>query len=172
MSKRELTDEQRTAQNARAVSRRAKDPEKARAKRRAYYEAHKEECRAYARAYRERNPEKAAQSQKAWIEKHKEQRRSMMRAWWAKNPGLKSEYARKSAYGLAPGQYAAMVSAQNGLCAICRLSGPLVVDHDHVTGKIRGLLCQCCNRAIGLIKESPDRLRAAAQYLETHGGST
>lgn len=42
----------------------------------------------------------------------------------------------------------------------------LHVDHDHVSGKMRGLLCQKCNHGIGLMGEDPDRLRRAARYLE------
>lgn len=42
----------------------------------------------------------------------------------------------------------------------------LCVDHDHETGKIRGLLCHACNRTLGFVKDRPDVLRALADYLE------
>ncbi len=42
----------------------------------------------------------------------------------------------------------------------------LMVDHDHTTGEVRGLLCHNCNRAIGLLREDPERLRRAIEYLE------
>ena len=66
-----------------------------------------------------------------------------------------------------------MVEAQQGVCRIClqpptggkNSSARLNVDHDHQTGLVRGLLCTNCNTAIGLMKDSPDRLRAAAMYL-------
>lgn len=45
----------------------------------------------------------------------------------------------------------------------------LSVDHDHQTGKIRGLLCNNCNRAIGLLKDSSDILYKAAKYIEKGG---
>jgi hypothetical protein len=56
-------------------------------------------------------------------------------------------------------------------CAICgRADGMMVVDHDHHTKKLRGLLCQSCNTAIGLLGESPDRFASALSYLEVHRG--
>lgn len=52
-------------------------------------------------------------------------------------------------------------------CAICGSSKKLVIDHDHMTMKIRGVLCTWCNVSIGMMNDSPDRLRKAADYLET-----
>jgi hypothetical protein len=51
-------------------------------------------------------------------------------------------------------------------CEICGSKNKLGIDHDHKTGKIRGVLCTNCNTAIGLAKDSPDRLRLIIQYLE------
>jgi hypothetical protein len=69
-----------------------------------------------------------------------------------------------------------MLQLQNGVCAICSCPEtvkhhstneiqPLVVDHDHGTGRVRGLLCTRCNKGIGLLKHNPEFLRAAADYL-------
>jgi hypothetical protein len=54
-------------------------------------------------------------------------------------------------------------------CQVCGSSGSnrrLSVDHDHTSGKVRGLLCASCNFAIGNMGDDPDKLRAAANYLE------
>lgn len=79
---------------------------------------------------------------------------------------------RDANWGLVPGQYDAMLDAQGGVCAICeercKSGKSLAVDHDHTTGAIRGLLCANCNRAVGMMADSPLRLRRAAHYLETH----
>lgn len=87
------------------------------------------------------------------------------------NPG-KIRAWQLSQYGITPDDYAAFFSAQNGRCAICGTDTPskrrvfFDVDHCHTTGKVRGLLCEVCNRAIGLLKDSPEMLRRAADYLE------
>jgi hypothetical protein len=77
---------------------------------------------------------------------------------------------RKKLYGLTPDQFMAMVVKQANACAIC--TSPLVatktglhVDHCHVTGKVRGLLCGRCNSGIGHLKDSSELCLRAAQYL-------
>lgn len=75
-------------------------------------------------------------------------------------------------YGLAPGDYAKLLEAQGGTCAIrtCRANGKskrLAVDHDHVTGEVRGILCSNHNRFIGLNRDNPDAFRSMAEYLES-----
>ena len=71
-------------------------------------------------------------------------------------------------YGITTDEYDAMLVAQSGLCAICRRSSDLTlhVDHCHKTGRVRQLLCQRCNPALGLFDDDPELLIAAALYLE------
>ena len=89
-------------------------------------------------------------------------------------PALGSEYYQryrkawelKHRYGLSVGEFQAMVSNQGGRCAICRrVAKPLVVDHDHATGKVRALLCHKCNRLLGFVNDDPALLQAALDYL-------
>jgi hypothetical protein len=66
-----------------------------------------------------------------------------------------------------------MGRAQRWRCAVCGRrprpqDGRLVVDHDHRTGAVRALLCAPCNSALGLFGDKPERLRAAAEYLDAH----
>ncbi len=69
-------------------------------------------------------------------------------------------------------QYAEMFSAQGSGCAICGSTtsrgckNSFHVDHDHKTGKVRGILCQTCNTGIGSLKDDTKILRLAIQYLE------
>lgn len=74
-------------------------------------------------------------------------------------------------YGLpAEWTYAGMLKAQGGVCAICGATnnGPFhrfAIDHCHDSSRVRGLLCTCCNQAIGQLRHSPELLRNAIAYL-------
>lgn len=83
---------------------------------------------------------------------------------------VKADQARRWKYGLSPAEYDAMVAAQDGRCAICGAISTLFVDHDHATGKVRGLLCCACNTALGMLRDSQSVMRAAAAYMERHQG--
>lgn len=78
---------------------------------------------------------------------------------------------RKRKYNITKEDLSAMLFGQDGLCAICDspLTESLHVDHNHETGKIRGLLCNQCNLALGQFKDSPEVLRKAAEYVERDG---
>ena len=74
----------------------------------------------------------------------------------------------KGIVGLDMARYLRRVNRQEGHCKICQryLLYLLVPDHDHRTGRVRGLLCRTCNSGLGLFKDNPDWLRKAADYLE------
>ena len=72
---------------------------------------------------------------------------------------------KRNAYGISPEDYDAMLAKQGGLCAICLNAAKLVVDHNHTTGRVRGLLCPECNQAIGLLRENRASLQNAITYL-------
>jgi hypothetical protein len=78
----------------------------------------------------------------------------------------------RSRYGWTPEMYEAKKKEQNNLCEICgQTQGykELAADHAHTdTPTPRGLLCDLCNRALGLFRESPEVLRAAALYIERY----
>jgi hypothetical protein len=82
-----------------------------------------------------------------------------------------SSYLKRT-YGITIEEYEKMHRAQSGRCAICHARHAaqrfyrLVVDHDHTTGEVRGLLCTTCNSALGLLKDDPAIIRKAADYLE------
>lgn len=62
-------------------------------------------------------------------------------------------------------QYETLEKAQNFCCAICQSPAPLVVDHDHVTKEIRGLLCATCNKGLGMLGDTAASLLLALKYL-------
>ncbi len=68
-------------------------------------------------------------------------------------------------YGLGSDAHEAILLAQDGRCGCCKKTRPLCVDHDHETNKVRGLLCQPCNLAIGLLGDSVTGVRSALMYL-------
>lgn len=101
---------------------------------------------------------------------------TIRRACYGRNPGKWWSDRLKSEYGLTVADYARMLEAQGGVCGICggkeesKRYKHLSVDHDHATGRVRGLLCNNCNRALGLLKDSTIILLAAARYLKAGRG--
>lgn len=109
--------------------------------------------RARAKSRRLKNPEKAKAKDAVERVKYADRRKANWDLW---------------AYGLAPGERQAMVEAQGGKCAICAEALKPTrtdVDHDHVTKKVRGILCRLCNSMLGHFKDDPLRLELAIQYL-------
>jgi hypothetical protein len=89
----------------------------------------------------------------------------------------RNEYILRT-YGITQAEFDALKLMQNNTCALCGGVEPgkarnekqreWCVDHNHVTGAIRGLLCMQCNAGIGNLKDSPDLLRKAACYVENN----
>ena len=89
----------------------------------------------------------------------------------------KNAYYKRN-YDITEQELNSMKEAQNNLCYLCGSEGFLIgknnhherlaVDHDHETGNVRKLLCHNCNRALGLMKDNPELLRKAADYIEEH----
>lgn len=109
---------------------------------------------------------------------------NLSRAKWSdKNPDKAKESQRKRnlkhKYGLTIEDYDNILKSQGNSCAICfkkdsEVTGDrfskikFAVDHDHATGKVRGILCNQCNRALGMFLDSKEVLLSAMNYLETH----
>jgi len=90
----------------------------------------------------------------------------------------KQEWARKKKYGLEPGEFDALWVTFQGKCGICGndLKMPadrqgqkmdvVAIDHCHITGNIRGLLCNACNKGLGMFRDDTDILKRAIKWLE------
>lgn len=123
----------------------------------ARYRANPGPARARAQQWRLDNPDRYAANQAEF-----------------RSSGRKALADRKShlkrRFGMTPEQYDAMLVEQGGGCAICRRPPrsdiSLHVDHDHSTGRIRGILCFRCNNSLGDLEDDPMLLRAALRYLE------
>lgn len=98
--------------------------------------------------------------QRDWKNQHKD-RRSRIATYG---------HARRK-YGVTAQAYADMLVAQNGRCAICGdYAVELDIDHCHVGGVVRELLCNPCNRGLAAFREDPERISAAIKYLKKHSG--
>jgi hypothetical protein len=114
--------------------------------------------------------------QKEYIQKNKEKINAYNRkAYHSLTAEEKKKRNRKqqiSLYGLTVEQYDAILIGQNYVCAICNKSEKsstkcvLFIDHDHKTGKVRGLLCDTCNRGLGYFYDDKSLLRNAVEYLK------
>lgn len=104
-------------------------------------------------------------------------RQSIIQREWYNLKKIDKKYIKNKSliakFGISLDQYESMLLSQGSKCAICLtpqndLSLMLCVDHDHSTGKIRGLLCHKCNTGIGLLGDSIDNLSNACIYLKQH----
>ena len=76
----------------------------------------------------------------------------------------------KTQYGLTQEKYAELVASGCHICGgQCKTGRRLAVDHCHKTGKVRGVLCANCNRALGMFQENPDVVKKALRYLKSRG---
>jgi hypothetical protein len=103
--------------------------------------------------WRRLNPEKC--------HKHNTRRRPEMRAW-----------RLRTKYGITEDDWNIIFQKQEGCCAICKTNHPgkhgWDTDHDHVTNKVRGILCHSCNVALGLLKENALVIESAARYVRNN----
>lgn len=96
-----------------------------------------------------------------WYQNNKERARKNHREW-----------TLRSLYGISESEFQALLAAQAGKCALCSVvftevgRRNLCVDHDHVTGEVRGLLCRLCNRSIAQLGDNAEGLRRAVAYLD------
>lgn len=112
---------------------------------------------------------------KEYYKRKSEHHKKVQREYRKNNPHKDRERHTKNSYGIDLLGLQILMNKQKGCCSICKES--LVtpettrnysVDHDHATGKVRGLLCGKCNSAIGLLKEDINILEAAIVYLKVH----
>lgn len=125
-------------------------------------------------------PYKTKAAQTAYLERTKEHRKRVQIKWRAANRGRlvrgRKSYRLMKEYGLSFETYEIKMREQNGLCWICKRPGDnhgrLSVDHNHSTGKVRGLLCVSCNHGIGNFRDNALLLQRAINYLENYDTST
>lgn len=160
-------------------------PEEIKARKKEYQKVYRAENREKTKAYRTANREKINAQNKAWADKHREElnarKRALyaanpekynarLRAWHAANPERRRFQRLKDRLGMSQQEYEVLFDSQGGACAICKnlnWNGKTPnVDHDHITGKIRGILCHNCNTALGRIMDDPKIAQAMGDYIK------
>ena len=132
----------------------------------------------YNKKWREQNRAKCVKYATDWRNRNrehvKEYRREYIKLWEKKNKRKLQGYRLKRKYGVTVDEKDSILKNQLNQCGICsnefRNSKDAHLDHDHITKKIRGILCGRCNRALGYFKDNKDILKNAIIYLEKHKG--
>lgn len=157
------------------------------------YKSQCKECqKAVKQAWYSKNRDISIERSKVYRQNHPEWALEMSRrnyrqnSWRQQNPEKAKQLAIRTArarrfrkYGITQEQYDTILASQNFVCGACHEAptfSPVrkgaskydnfVIDHDHVTGEIRGILCTNCNVAIGMLRDSPDKARKIADYLD------
>lgn len=146
----------------------------------------KERQRETLRRWRAANPERNRDYARAYDRKWREDnidRAEYTRTYnqnYQSNPeNQEKQWERKLLrnYSMTPTEFNALWDSQDGRCAVCkvpleprgRTKKSAAVDHNHATGKVRGILCRGCNTGIGNLRDDPEILTAAVEYLVRNG---
>lgn len=174
----DMTPEELARTRAQGLARRNKDRDKANAATRKWRAANIEAARASDRKTAEKRRREKPEQMKANAAEYRARNRKrlseLQKKWVQADPERALNVVLKTMYGITLADYDAKHAAQGGLCAVCFVPGPargktrLCVDHCHASGKVRALLCSCCNTGLGYFKDEADRLRRAAAYVELH----
>ena len=145
-----------------------------------------EQRKKYMSNWRIKNANKVKNQSSSWRETNKDYDKKRKQKWYSENKMVlikkHKEWRRNNkskiitrhlqkTYGINLDQYNELLKKQNGCCAICQrpskeLKKRLGIDHDHTTGKIRGLLCYECNYGLGYFKDNSSFLLRAIDYLD------
>ena len=137
-------------------------------KRKQYYKNNIE----YYEQYYLDNKAKIDERNRVWAKNNPKKHNEQQKQWAKNNPKKIKEYSSRDRFrnhGLSHEDWQKMWNNQDGKCAICGKSFSCpkdgYIDHNHETGKVRGLLCRNCNLGIGFLKDDPEITRKATKYL-------
>jgi hypothetical protein len=125
---------------------------------------------AYKKEYRSRESTKALE--RAGRERNRVRDNAKVAVWAKKNKAILNNRRLIKTYGVDLSWFSCQFNKQGGSCAICKCAIDATptrnthVDHDHATGVVRGILCQACNKGLGLFHDSSDALIRASDYLK------
>lgn len=143
--------------------------------RRAYYQKNKARMLKNSKAWYQANKEKEKEKRRTWYQENKEAVKSRARSWHAVNrpPGSYRDWYYPKKFGISFEKFLDLLQEQGEECPICCAKLQLSkkgadkahLDHDHATGKIRGVLCLNCNTGLGRFRDDPELLLRAIGYL-------
>ena len=145
------------------------NPDRIKEIKRRYREKNREAIAQYVREFKQRDPERVRAHKKKWSSSNPIANSMQKVRKRIKAEGISEDYRHATA-----SEYAKVLTCQGGGCAICgvtkanRAGHLLMVDHNHATGQLRGLLCNSCNSAIGYLDEDLARIQRAIAYLTAH----
>lgn len=136
----------------------------------------KERLKEYGKKQYQKNKERRKEQNKEWYKNNKEKQKGHKREYYQNNKEhinkYRREYRYKERYNLTLEQIDEMLIKQNHKCLICGTSlmeTRRCVDHSHESGKIRGILCDLCNKGLGQFRDNLEFLRKAVIYMEIKG---
>ena len=130
-----------------------------------------EQKKEYQRKYYLKNKERLLSYRSDYYTRNKEVFLTRAKDWTKNNKHSRRANVIKSVYKISLEEYDLLFKKQEGCCQCCKthqsdLTKTLHIDHDHKTGKIRGLLCSTCNSALGFVKDDITTLQNMIKYLE------
>lgn len=135
----------------------------------------REKERIYNRRYQQENKDAKTAYMREWRKANADLVRAYERAYYNENRSNTKEKRRdtelKKSYGISLNEFNELFKLQDNKCANRKCSGVCTrwgLDHDHKTGKVRGILCSNCNTSLGLVKDSVDVLEGLIGYLKTN----
>lgn len=145
--------------------------EKIRARDRDRYANDKEKFQAKAKRHYAKNAEQYKAANRANYQKKRDYYLAYAKTYALNNPEKIVNTKLKGSFGITLEQYNQILAIQNGVCAICRTATNgsrkrWAVEHDHASGRIRGLCCGACNSLLGFARDSRELLERAIAYLE------
>lgn len=147
--------------------------DKVKTRQKEHYEANRDKILELRKTYYKANRDKVVAQQKAYYKANRDKMAQYMKEYQSAPEARRRAFRgnMRRLYGLTEREYDDMVIASCGRCASCgRMDDGskalgIVIDHDHATGRVRGLICHQCNSALGLLEESLERLAELSSYI-------
>jgi len=135
-------------------------------------EISKEKRKAYRKKWNIENHDKIIEADRIWKQKNREKVAMQARLRYQNNPQKELDRIRFKKYGITGDEFRFILNNQNNQCLICvkQDTKNLSVDHNHQTGKIRGIICNDCNVVLGRVRDSIKTLKSMIKYLEKYNG--